>query len=492
MTRERSDTTQRPRTAQDEFEAFRQQAQAGFDGFKKKAEEDYEDFRNEANRRYAEFLKEAWEQFQVLPAIPKPKEDEVPPVVMPEEDKQKPIEDVPVPIEEDIVLPPAPEPQPVPVAPIKEEPVPQEQYVSFTLYGTPMKVRFSDAQRFTLTSCDEATVAEVWKRLSEVAYNNTIRDCMELRITRQLSDWAYLQMLHRMAEGCLGKTNEATLLMAYVYCQSGYQMRLGMAEGRLLMLYASRHAIYDHAYFKIDGSNYYVYGSDEQRLHISQATFPQEKPMSLLVPQEQHFDVAESSLRQLASRDYKDITVTVSVNKNLIDFYNSYPTSMTDGNFMTRWAMYANTPMDEAVKRSLYPTLKKKLAGLGQKEAMERLLNWVQTAFEYEYDDKVWGHDRAFFAEESLFYPYCDCEDRSILLSRLVRDLLGLRCILVFYPGHLAMAVHFTDNVKGDYIMLNGEKFVVCDPTYIGASVGRTMPKMDNQTAKVILLEPFR
>lgn len=30
--------------------------------------------------------------------------------------------------------------------------------------------------------------------------------------------------------------------------------------------------------------------------------------------------------------------------------------------------------------------------------------------------------------------------------------------------------------------------FVVCDPTYIGASVGHTMPDMDNETAKVIVL----
>lgn len=54
------------------------------------------------------------------------------------------------------------------------------------------------------------------------------------------------------------------------------------------------------------------------------------------------------------------------------------------------------------------------------------ILNWVQTGSEYEYDDKVWRHDRAFFAEETLYYPYCDCEDRSILFSRFVRDLLGL------------------------------------------------------------------
>ena len=122
--------------------------------------------------------------------------------------------------------------------------------------------------------------------------------------------------------------------------------------------------------------------------------------------------------------------------------------------------------------------------------AVNKILNYVQTGFTYEYDDKVWGHDRAFFAEESLYYPYCDCEDRSILFTRLVRDLLGLKCILIYYPGHLASAVEFTkDNVVGDYISLNNRKFIIADPTYIGAPVGETMPKMDNKTAKVILLE---
>ena len=95
----------------------------------------------------------------------------------------------------------------------------------------------------------------------------------------------------------------------------------------------------------------------------------------------------------------------------------------------------------------------------------------------------------AFFAEESLYYPYCDCEDRSILFSRLVRDLLGLKVILVYYPGHLATAVHFTEEIKGDYIILDDRKYVVCDPTYLGAFVGETMSGMDNSTAKVILLE---
>ena len=120
---------------------------------------------------------------------------------------------------------------------------------------------------------------------------------------------------------------------------------------------------------------------------------------------------------------------------------------------------------------------------------MDRLLNWVQTGFVYKFDNEVWGDDRAFFGEEPLFYPYCDCEDRSILLSHLVRELLGLDTVLIYYPGHLAMAVDLAEASDGDYVQLDGRRFTVCDPTYIGARVGKTMPNMDNSQAKLILLE---
>ena len=156
---------------------------------------------------------------------------------------------------------------------------------------------------------------------------------------------------------------------------------------------------------------------------------------------------------------------------------------------MTRWAIYANTPLSNVAKETLYPQLKQAMAALTQTEKVMVLLDWVQNAFVYEYDDKVWGDDRAFFADESLYYPYCDCEDRSILFTRMVRDLIGLPCLLVYYPGHLAAAVCLDEKVNGDYIMVGNKRFVVCDPTYINAPIGATMPGMDNSSAKVIVLE---
>lgn len=459
-----------------------------YDAFRQQARQKYDEFRDEANRKYADFMRKAWQQYQTLPAVPRPKDEEVSPVVMPEEDKDKPVENTPVPIKE-VVAPPAPTPQPVPVAPIREQPVSEEKSVAFVFYGTECKVRFNDEERFVLPDGNSReALAQTWERLSGEAYNNTIRDCLELRVRMHLCDWAYLNLLDTMSKACLGRTNEATMLMAYIYCQSGYRMRLGLADNKVCLLFASAHNIYDKSYFSVDGEKFYPFRCDAAQMSICGASFPEEKPLSLLLTKEQAFTCSMTQRRTLQSARYSELKVETAVNKNLIDFYDTYPVSDFSDNFMTRWAIYANTPMSKEARESLYPMLRDKTAGLDKKEAVERLLNFVQTAFVYEYDDKVWGHDRAFFAEETLYYPYCDCEDRSILFSRLVRDLIGVEAMLVYYPGHLATAVCFGEEVSGDYIMLGDKKFVVCDPTYIGASVGMTMPGMNNEKATVILL----
>ena len=210
--------------------------------------------------------------------------------------------------------------------------------------------------------------------------------------------------------------------------------------------------------------------------------------LSFYVPQLPKLPESLSETRILCSERYADMKVASQVNRNLLDFYSHYPTSVVGNNVCTRWAMYADAPLCTPAETHVVNVLKEKLKNSDEQLALNKLLNFVQTAFVYEYDDKVWGGDRAFFGDETLFYPYCDCEDRSILFSKLVREILGLEVLLVYYPGHLATAVHTRTDIPGDYILLNGKRFLVCDPTYVGAPIGKTMPAMDNQSAKVILL----
>ena len=307
----------------------------------------------------------------------------------------------------------------------------------------------------------------------------------------QLCDWAYLMMLGAMSDAVCGKgTNEATMMQTFLLCQSGYKIRLGLTKNRdLRLLFKSEHLIYDLDGIKMDDGIYYLLQPvNNGGLNVCNISYPEEKPLSLWITQEQMFAENSSPERQLIPQESK-IGIMSRVNKNLIDFFNTYPKSMIGEDVLSRWAMYARTPLSTETKDKLYPQLN---AVVKQADnvviAANWLLYWVQTAFVYEYDDKVWGHDRAFFAEETLYYPYCDCEDRSILFSRLIRDLLGLDVMLVFYPGHLATAVAFNTPVNGDYIDMNGKRYTICDPTYIGAPIGATMPDMDNKTAKVIVL----
>lgn len=476
------------------FEEYKARKNKEFNKYRDKKKKDFEEYRRKRNEEYANYLRKTWLGKQSKPKTPRPKDEPVPPVVF---DDKKPAPVVPVPLPFDEVIPaPEPVPQPKPVEPIREVPAPKPSPVmpevpvqQFTFYGTAGKVRFDKSKAIHLGALSENSIADAWIKLSGDDYTNMIVDCLALRDRHRLGDWAYLRMVKKMAESIFGKgTNEATLLTAFVYCQSGYKMRLGMAGDRLVLLYASRHHIYDNAYFVLDGENFYCLDDNSKTLRIANQKYPGEKPMSLLITQEPELAYKDSGSSRIVIDTSIGFEMSVSVNGNLLDFYSDYPSSHIGDNFVSRWAMYAEAPICKDVKKQVYPALKKLIGSCGQLEAVEKLLNFVQTGFEYEYDDKVWGHDRAFFAEESLHYPYCDCEDRSILFSHLVRELVGLDVILVFYPGHLATAVAFTDNVVGDYINLNGRKFTVCDPTYIGAPVGLTMPKMDNATAKVILL----
>jgi hypothetical protein len=66
---------------------------------------------------------------------------------------------------------------------------------------------------------------------------------------------------------------------------------------------------------------------------------------------------------------------------------------------------------------------------------------------------------------------------------------MNLKVVLLYYPGHLATAVQFNETIPGDYLLVNEKRYLVCGPTYIGASIGRTMPDMDNGKATVVFLE---
>ncbi len=462
---------------------------SGFEEFRKAVHDDFQNFRNKVMEEYIEFVRNAWQEFEAKPPIEAPDERPLPPDVIPDEGDGKPIENVRIPIDDIIPLPTV-TPQPLPVEPIKEVPVENVKFVNFSFFGTNGRVRFDVEDRVTLCGTDEDAVADALRLMAARSHDNMIVDCLRIRSELNLSDWAYINMLETLSKRIYGNdVNGATLLMAYIYMQSGYKMRFAQADDKLYMLFASKHLIYNKNYYNIDGYNYYSLDELPARINICKADFEKEQPLSLIVQGEQKFAFKPTETVRVAAADYPSFEIDFVVNRNLLDFYGTIPTSMIGDNQYTRWAMYANTPMDDRVCRTLYPKIAQKLEGLSEFEVANRLINLVQTGYVYKYDDVVWGGDRVFFPDESLFYKYNDCDDRSVLFSRLVRDLMGVNAALVFVPRHVLVAVEFESEIKGSYIMIDGRKFILCEPTNkYGIPVGLCDIK-DGENLDVILLE---
>ena len=503
---------------------------------------DYDDFRKQALAEYSDFVRQAWKEFGAEPAVPAPKEEEILPQLAPGADQetaswfgkqltklgsmfkskgrkvpeqiqpaaqpqaQKKAEEkkhVEMAVQE-VIKPEPPIKQPEPLAEVKEETFRANNYMTFEVFGTQCKVRIGENCRFKLKDVSSDAVADVIRdEFPKPQFDNMLYDCLQERKRHDFSDWAYYQMLLALTRKFYGEgTNEAVLAQAFLYSQSGYKMRLAHDDSHLYMLAATRHFIYNKLFFSLDGDWYFMLdGKQSEKLSICQASFPKESSLSLKISAAQRLAMNPTGERTLKSRKNPDFSFTIHSNKNYIDFLGTYPSSTVNNNFMTRWSMYANCPLDESIREQLYPQMKAKLAGKSELMAVQELLWWMHgnvdlegviqdsDCFLYRYDEDVWGVDRAFFGEETLFYPYCDCEDRSILLSHLVRDVVGLDVVLVYYPGHLAMAVHFNEPVEGDYVMCDGRKFIVVDPTYIGSRVGETMPMVADEPTTVILLD---
>ena len=469
-------------------------------------EKKFNAFLDSINAEFANYLEKDWKFASLGDIVKKKKDEEIKPIIYEEkEDKNRKeliIRGEIIPIIRDE------KPQPKPVIPIFENKVTTE-YKAFNFYGTPMQVRWGNADKFKLANISNKELANAYRKFSTLEYRNLLHDCLALRKEYHLCDWAYFKMLETMAVAACGKgTNEAVFLQGLLYGQSGYMMRFAIDnQKKLHLLCRMIGGAYDCSPYSIDDKIFFLFdGTKPGTLSYCPQAHKGEQAMSLEINEIPLLAKNLSDERIIQSRN-GTIEVKSRMNKNLINFFNDYPTSYKDNNFMTRWAFYANAPVSDEIRNGVYPQLREKIKNLPPLAAVNLLLNWVQPlpeydakkqenhniSFPYGSDNDIWGTDRAFFAEETMYYPYSDCEDHAILFSHLVRDLLGLDVILVYYPKHLGTAVYFDTSAgaTGDAIEVNGKKYMVADPTSRG-KVGTTMYQFRDTNRKdieVILLK---
>lgn len=374
-------------------------------------------------------------------------------------------------------------PQPKPKAkPAMQSSLQKEFYpsVAINYCNTKLYIDASMKGVINITSSQECAVADGYEALCRSNYKPLIANCQQAQKDFRLNDWGVFLFVKTAAEALCNDENSCIVMQQFLLNELGYRAKMARRGDRnqLLLFVATDCMVYGHPYFTKEGLNYYnINGTEACTFYMcNQDSKKAKTPVAMRL---NNVPVLNSGVvsRQRTNKA-GNVSVSVNVSKSLMDFYASMP--------QCDYGVYAKAPVAGSLAQEVLGTLRPLVQGKSEVDAANLLLNFVQTGFKYATDEEQFGFEKPFFVEELFYYPACDCEDRSVLFGWLVRELLGLDVVYLDYPNHIATAVQFKGDVKGDFLTVDGKRYTVCDPTYIGASIGMTMPNLRSAGVSIL------
>ena len=364
-------------------------------------------------------------------------------------------------------------------------------YVQVELFGGTYDVIYSEVFRTTeIQNLNNDKIADYWLELANSSYQLIINDILELSKLHLWSDWVTAIFVRHYADTLIADENSQVALTWFVLNKMGYGAKVGYSGNRLVIILPSATPVYAVPKYNLEGYITPFYMMDNVNRNISGIrrilTYASDEKLSgtavnlhmndypIMKPKIENRFVSFTST-------HKAEEAILQYDRNMVQLLKTYP--------QTDLEIFFNAPVSVSLESSLREALVPLIEGLTQGEQLNILLRFVQTAFEYKTDTNQFGRQRFMTPDEIMYYPYSDCDDRAILFAYLVRTLLDLEVIGLMYSTHVATAVLADQSLDGDHILYNGKKYLVCDPTYIMADYGMTMPKFKNEKPTVISIK---
>ncbi|MBO5832414.1 MAG: hypothetical protein J6Q95_03890 [Alistipes sp.] len=491
--------------------ATAQSGEDSFEEFRKQMHGDFESFRKRVNEDYANFLEGVWKQYNAFRddrqfVDPKPQEQPKAPVdyranpdsfTMPNQDvapegERGQSENQPPKSEKELQLPPTTPPTPLTpptrdvlpevVAPPASEDMPEteaprrdvlnKRYMYHSLVYEVPYMSWGDLPE----GVAQKEFAQLWKAYSARGIERDILPYLQqTAVDCRFNDWFFFDLVRSYVDSEMRSMSagQRISLTHYLMAHAGYDVRIGITtDGVPLLMVAIEQDLFARAYLKVDGEKFYIFYDNLTANRSAGNSFytceiPSDvdcgKSLDMVIRQEPIVPYKAHSY----SFTYGGIHIEGEINANLMPMLYRYPQMGVK--------YYAESVISESVERDVAQQIAAQISSLPKLEAVNKLLQFVQRGFSYATDDAQHGFEKPYFFEEMLYYPKCDCEDRSIFYSYLLREVLDVENHLIRYPGHESVAVNLGVKINGDGYSYQGKNFYISDPTYIGAVTGMAM-----------------
>lgn len=454
--------------------------QEDFKKFKSSIGLQFDTFVQHNDSVFIQFLSKSWKELlgvqNKLPAFPKPVQQ--PRVSSPS------VPETPLKIDTSNVTPTSKTEQLVPkkkdLVPLKVESFFTDAALSsFNFYGTEISVPIPSTGLPVLNLLSREGIINFFVSAANYPLLGTvIKKVKESSANCKLNDWGLTSMLMLTSQKLYDTLNEQVLFTWYALIRNGINAKVGYNKERVYLLLPTTEKVYSISYI-INNISYYLFDVDlsspkASLLTIYEADYPGNR---------NDFSFLITETPQLGNQCTTKVIGTdslfkLTINKNLIDFYCNYPTCDLK--------IFFAAPLSESILSQLDRYFNPLLKDKNDDERVAFLLNFVQYNIKYQTDQEQFGHEKYLFAEESFFYPASDCEDRAILLSKLIRHYTRLETIGLLYPEHVSLAVNISEVPACKYFTYHNKRFYNCDPTYLGALCGTIMPKFISSEPEII------
>jgi hypothetical protein len=468
-----------------------------FNKWSKEQNKQYQEYLSKEDQQFLDYMEKEWKEFQAFQGIkpfdkPKP---QTPPIVYTPIKKEEPKPIPPIPEEQKPIVPEKRKPVEPSVSPVVEKPQllepPGTSSVIINYFDVPIALNVpSSLKKYQISgSIDKETVRSFYEVCSKIDCEKMLEDIKQKAKEMRIGDWGNAQIADHVSHKIFPeKEKEVRLFTWYLLLRLGFDAKIGYTRSNnVYLLFPSQQQIYSYQYYSFPPSEarYYLFPANNQAVEVHEGLFtyegnhPQAKTAFDFVVHKTPVFQEKIGKKQLHFV-FNGIEYQIPVQYNVddVEYVLNYPQVDFE-------AYFESAPSQDASK-SLQESLQPLLKGRTEEDGANFLLRFVQSAFEYKTDDEQFGREKPFFPDETIYYPYSDCEDRAILFSYLIRSLLHLDVVGLHYPNHIATAVRFSKKIEGEAIEYQGKVLTVCDPTYINADIGMCMPQFKNVQPKVI------
>ena len=455
--------------------------------------QEYSSYKKSIDEKFANGLKKEWETFKSEfneNPYSKPKPKIAPKIEEPIKKIQKPIEDLPK-----VKLAPIIEPQPKeierpkPIIEQKEQPKAQDK-IKFDFFGSKLELSYDKSmneQSENISSPKQ--IAQYYENLSKTKYNNTINDINQITNKLSLNDWGRYILTHNIAKEIIRSSknenkNSINCLVWFLLLKQNFDVKIALDTNKNAILLGNfKENLYQVSYISIDNKRYFMLtpeGKSSKLSNLQTYDISYSNNLAAISPEINTPLAFEDKIigKQLSFQyNNKKYQISAKYNANGIEFLKTFPQTEYDVYLKAKEPPYLNNLLEQ---------LKTDIKDMNEIEAVNFLLRFTQNAFEYKTDTEQFSYEKVMLPEETIFYPYSDCEDRSIMFSYLVKTILGLKVVALKFNDHLATAVKLNAKIDGDSLIYKNERYYMADPTYINANVGMTMPQYKNSKFSVI------